>query len=61
MKRLCVILPVLGIPDVIGNTVLSKPPASGGETRVKYSRIALDMVTLKDLVISDHARANGVH
>ncbi len=36
MKRLCVILPVLGIPDVIGNTVLSKPPASGGETGLKF-------------------------
>ncbi len=40
---------------------LSKPPASGGETQSLYSRIALDMVTLKNLVVSDHARANGVH
>ncbi len=35
-KRLCAILSVLGIPDVIGNTVLSKPPASGGETGLKF-------------------------
>ncbi len=46
---------------MIRNTVLSKTPASGGETRVIYSRIGLDKMKLEYLMISDNARANGVY